>query len=475
MRLGVTGGSGGGLLTNWIDRPHRSGSTAAVSQRSIADWEAWWYARRLHAVSAKLVPPGALAGSAPTTWRGPRSRTDDIHTPLMLVDGDADYRTPPTAGGEPMFRALKLRHVPVVMVRVPSERPRAVAVGPVRGTGVDRLRHIANWFDKWLQGEVAARVRRAVMWHDCVLSIMLRRPPYRGPRTGFRRELVPAQQGNVLTTASAMQPRRDRAIGSNGWPACWPSRSPYPLWQSRRWATTSAISPCCYDMATRPLPGALAAMFAGGPRPGRTGRRRRRLPSANPAPTPDLAPPLPAGGRGRRRRSGIWFCRAAGPLRSGNSATPPRLYLLHATHCSSDRRRDGRLTFESLTVSPRLHSQGAASVTPGRRVLLGSQHTARCVLARRWRSHASCCTRVVRHALVRGAPPSLSAPSGQRRSPRRRCTWSDAVAWARDLHHPVAGVRCCRAGSPPRSRSARKMAASLMHRRWWTRRSGSGR
>jgi poly(3-hydroxybutyrate) depolymerase len=61
-RLGVTGGSGGGLLTNWIightDRFH-----AAVSQRSIADWEAMVVCGRLHAVSAKLVPQGALAGS----------------------------------------------------------------------------------------------------------------------------------------------------------------------------------------------------------------------------------------------------------------------------------------------------------------------------------------------------------------------------------------------------------------------------
>ena len=41
-RLGVTGGSGGGLLTNWaLTRTTRF--AAAVSQRSIADWEAWWY------------------------------------------------------------------------------------------------------------------------------------------------------------------------------------------------------------------------------------------------------------------------------------------------------------------------------------------------------------------------------------------------------------------------------------------------
>src|SRR4029079_3447550 len=36
-RLGVTGGSGGGLLTNWVIG-HTDRFKAAVSQRSIADW-----------------------------------------------------------------------------------------------------------------------------------------------------------------------------------------------------------------------------------------------------------------------------------------------------------------------------------------------------------------------------------------------------------------------------------------------------
>jgi hypothetical protein len=39
----------------------------------------------------------------------------------MLVLGDADYRTPPADGGEMMFRALKCRKIPTVMVRFPRE------------------------------------------------------------------------------------------------------------------------------------------------------------------------------------------------------------------------------------------------------------------------------------------------------------------------------------------------------------------
>ncbi|MEP7014420.1 MAG: prolyl oligopeptidase family serine peptidase, partial [Verrucomicrobiota bacterium] len=41
-KLGVTGGSGGGLLTNWVVG-HTDRFAAAVSQRDIANWAHWWY------------------------------------------------------------------------------------------------------------------------------------------------------------------------------------------------------------------------------------------------------------------------------------------------------------------------------------------------------------------------------------------------------------------------------------------------
>ena len=70
----------------------------------------------------------------------------------MLVDADEDHRTPPMAGGETMFRALKMRKVPVVMVRFPGEGHELSRSGaPWRR--IDRLRHIVGWFDHWLLGK----------------------------------------------------------------------------------------------------------------------------------------------------------------------------------------------------------------------------------------------------------------------------------------------------------------------------------
>lgn len=70
----------------------------------------------------------------------------------MLIEGEADYRTPPTAGGEAMFRALKYLHRPAVMVRFPGESHELSRSGQPWHR-VERLQHIVRWFDKYLLGE----------------------------------------------------------------------------------------------------------------------------------------------------------------------------------------------------------------------------------------------------------------------------------------------------------------------------------
>jgi hypothetical protein len=69
----------------------------------------------------------------------------------MLVLGDADYRTPPAAGGEEMFRALKFMKRPVVMVRFPGESHELSRSGQPWHR-IERLQHIVGWFDKYLMG-----------------------------------------------------------------------------------------------------------------------------------------------------------------------------------------------------------------------------------------------------------------------------------------------------------------------------------
>lgn len=148
-KLGVTGGSGGGLLTNWtITQTDRF--AAAVSQRSIADWSAWWYTADFTLFNPTWFHKSPFEDRADFEARSPITYVERVHTPLMLIEGEADYRTPPASGGETMFRALKYLHRPTVMIRFPGESHELSRSGKPWHR-VERLEHIVNWFDKYLQ------------------------------------------------------------------------------------------------------------------------------------------------------------------------------------------------------------------------------------------------------------------------------------------------------------------------------------
>jgi dipeptidyl aminopeptidase/acylaminoacyl peptidase len=150
-RIGITGGSGGGLLTNWaVTQTNRF--AAAVSQRSVADWAGFWYT-----ADFSLFTPSWFRGNpmqeAEEFWkRSPVRYADRISTPMMFVEGDEDLRTPPTQGGEAMFRALKAQKKPAVMVRFPGETHELSRSGKPSHR-VERLQHIVRWFDRYLKGE----------------------------------------------------------------------------------------------------------------------------------------------------------------------------------------------------------------------------------------------------------------------------------------------------------------------------------
>ena len=149
-RLGVTGGSGGGVLTNWIiTRTPRF--AAAVSQRSIADWYGFWFTTDFWLSQPQWFHAAPWEDPADFAARSPITHIANVTTPLMLVEGDSDMRTPPSDGGEVMFRALKYLKKPVVMVRFPGETHELSRSGAPRHR-VERLQHIVGWFDQYLQG-----------------------------------------------------------------------------------------------------------------------------------------------------------------------------------------------------------------------------------------------------------------------------------------------------------------------------------
>jgi len=150
QRLGVTGGSGGGLLTNWVVT-QTTRFKAAVSQRDISDWSNFWYTADFALFTPRWFRKAPFENPAEFASRSPITHAAKIETPLMFILGDEDWRTPPAAGGEELFRALKYLKRPTVMVRFPGENHELSRSGRPWHR-VERLQHIVGWFDKYLLG-----------------------------------------------------------------------------------------------------------------------------------------------------------------------------------------------------------------------------------------------------------------------------------------------------------------------------------
>lgn len=148
-RMGVTGGSYGGYLTNWI-----IGQTdrfrAAVSGRSTANRYSHYGQSDVGSFTGDWHfggPPWENA--AHYLERSPITYAANVTTPLLLESQEEDLRCPiPQA--EEFYTALKkLRRAEVQLIRFPGES-HGMARGGKPAHRVERLTRIADWFDKYL-------------------------------------------------------------------------------------------------------------------------------------------------------------------------------------------------------------------------------------------------------------------------------------------------------------------------------------
>jgi len=149
-KLGVTGGSGGGVLTDWaVTQTDRF--AAAVSQRDISNWASWWYTADFTLFQPRWFKAPPFQDPQDYANRSAITFVDKIHTPILFVLGESDSRTPPDSGGEQLFRALKYLKRPTAMVMFPRETHELSRSGEPWHR-VERLDYIVGWFDKWMMG-----------------------------------------------------------------------------------------------------------------------------------------------------------------------------------------------------------------------------------------------------------------------------------------------------------------------------------
>lgn len=142
-RLGVTGWSYGGFMTNWLTA-RTDLFAAAVTGASVVDWESdagttdIWYT--IHREFGPLW-------EARDIYRrlSPLSYAENVTAPTLILHGQHDVRVP-YKNAEQWFRVLKMRGVPVELVRYPG-------TGHVLSRpwhAVDRLERTRSWFIHWL-------------------------------------------------------------------------------------------------------------------------------------------------------------------------------------------------------------------------------------------------------------------------------------------------------------------------------------
>lgn len=148
-RMGVTGGSYGGYMTNWIIG-HTDRFAAAVTQRSVSNLISMYGSSDFNwAFQEEFgdVPPWDALESY---WRqSPIAHIGNAKTPTLVIHSEQDLRCA-IEQGEQVFVALKRLGVDTKLVRFPDE-PHGLSRGGRTDRRVARLTQIMDWFDKYLK------------------------------------------------------------------------------------------------------------------------------------------------------------------------------------------------------------------------------------------------------------------------------------------------------------------------------------
>ena len=148
-RLGVTGGSYGGYLTNWIiGRTTRF--RAALTCRSVVDMRMLFLTGDISGGEWASIEFGKFPWEDPAYWESisPISLAAKMRTPLLIQHSERDLRT--TVGqAEALFTTLRSLHRPVRFMRVPDESHELTRGGaPYRRS--ENLAQVRDWFIHFL-------------------------------------------------------------------------------------------------------------------------------------------------------------------------------------------------------------------------------------------------------------------------------------------------------------------------------------
>lgn len=152
QRLGVCGGSYGGLMVNWIVA-HNHRFRVAVTQRCISNWVSFYGISDIGISYTEGIVGGNPWEDFDRLWsQSPLAHVGRIQTPLLIIHGEQDMRCP-IEQGEQLYTALKRQGKPTKMVRYPGSNHMVLKSGKP-SYRVDLLKHVNDWISQYIDSAV---------------------------------------------------------------------------------------------------------------------------------------------------------------------------------------------------------------------------------------------------------------------------------------------------------------------------------
>ena len=148
-RLGVTGGSYGGFMTNWIVG-HTNRFAAAATQRCTSNWTSfgctsdigYWFVK-------EQMQADPWTDEAKLWWHSPLKYAPNVTTPTLILHSDEDYRCW-LAEAYQWFTALKL-HGADVRLHIFHGENHDLSRSGRPDSRARRIKEITDWMDKYLK------------------------------------------------------------------------------------------------------------------------------------------------------------------------------------------------------------------------------------------------------------------------------------------------------------------------------------
>lgn len=148
-RVGVTGGSYGGFMTNWIIG-HTNRFACAATQRSISNWISFYGTSDIGMFFTEDQIHGTIFENPEKLWdHSPLKYAKNIETPTLFIHSDEDYRCPLEQGLQ-LYTAMVDREVEARFVLFHGENHELSRGGKPKHR-VRRLEEITAWMEKYLK------------------------------------------------------------------------------------------------------------------------------------------------------------------------------------------------------------------------------------------------------------------------------------------------------------------------------------